>query len=54
VSNSLTTVIDPLIEAPLDKVVSYIYDALNRSSLSEYLTDATTENIVYDNYGNRY
>ena len=71
----LLTVIDPLIETPVDKVVSYTwdeagnpltktdrlghitrttYDALNRPSLTEYLTDATTENIVYDIYGNRY
>ena len=71
----LTTVIDPLIETPADKVVSYTwdeagnpltrtdrlghvtrttYDALNRPSLTEYLSDATTESIVYDIYGNRY
>ena len=71
----LITVIDPLIETPVDKVVSYTwdeagnmltktdrlgkvtritYDTLNRPYLSEYLTDATTETIVYDLYGNRY
>ena len=71
----LLTVIDPLIETPADKVVSYTwdeagnpltrtdrlghvtrttYDALNRPSLTEYLTDATTESIIYDIYGNRY
>ena len=38
----------------LGKVTRTSYDALNRATLSEYLSDATTETIVYDIYGNRY